>query len=533
MTSKLIILTLCALLLVSLSSAATVEGKSPKGYTTMLISSGAADTSTSSSFSLSPKSKKYKLFLLKNGSLAASVVAAVRYKNKNYSFADAKKQKLCAKSGAKVLMGFNSSAKQKLGTLKISANDGIAYLDTLLATGLDSSSAVAISNKSKCLPAATARSLGMGSISKGVVKLKAILASSDDGDGDGMPDPLDVDDDNDGVMDGYDTSDGSSASSALSAKVFSNLKLEVSQSLNLYTDADGVLSSSELDAAAGQIGLAMQVAGGTTNATELNCGGLSYCSTGGTGFANNISFPDSVDSDSDGFGTITNGPTGDFQLQPRVTASTQIKGGDTFVQVVTDASSLETEVPVLLNFVFSTTPAIKTLSMGGVASSIVYPANPSMSGSTNNPVTAPAGWDGKMTVTAYRPQRPGIPAAGEGPYVDIGNSKISIDIPNATCNATTSGGCSGNGPGNCPLSSYTTTDPNLSTSGDTLKDTKGDANTDLTNPSAAELNFVVDVYSCLATRGITFAAGQKVGIDLQFRSDDGDNAAQKFYIRRP
>jgi len=529
--TRMLLLLFTALLPFTTAIAAPIQGKVPSGYTTLVISSGKADSATTSSFRVTAAGDRSKLFLLKQGKLVASVIAGVRYKNKNYTYAAARKAKLCAKSGAKLLMGLKSSKKLNVGRIKVSAADGVAYLDAALTAGIDNSSGISVGDKSKCLPDATAKTLGLGS-AVGMQALKVVSSTSDDGDGDGLPDILDVDDDDDGVMDSYDSSDGSAPTTEFTAKVFSNLKLEVSQSLNLYTDSDGTLSSSERDGAAASIGLAMQVAGGTVQPTELNCGGLSYCSAGGTGRANGLAFPDAVDSDTDGYGLIANGPTGDFQLQPQVSSSSDINGGDTYIQVVTDSSTgKETEVPVLLNFVFRTTPAVKSLEMGGVTRGFVYPATASMSGSTNNPVVAPAGWDGKVKVTAYRPQRPGIPAASEGSYVDIGNSKISIDIPNAPC--TGSGGCSGNGPGNCGPTYYTTTDSNLTASGGTLKDTRGDQDTDLINPSAAEVNFVIDLDGCLASRGLTLSSGQKVALDLQFRSEDGDNAAQKFYISRP
>ena len=67
--------------------------------------------------------------------------------------------------------------------------------------------------------------------------------------------------------------------------------------------------------------------------SRLDCGGLSYCSAGGSGysaepFPNGLPFPGSFDQDGDGFGTITAGPTGDFQLHTRA-PSDKIGSGDT------------------------------------------------------------------------------------------------------------------------------------------------------------------------------------------------------------
>ena len=56
---------------------------------------------------------------------------------------------------------------------------------------------------------------------------------------------------------------------------------------------------------------------------ELDCGGLGYCSTGGSGKAleRSRAFPDDFDSDTDGFGLLGVGPTGDFQLLTGAKAS--------------------------------------------------------------------------------------------------------------------------------------------------------------------------------------------------------------------
>ncbi|MFN9960246.1 MAG: hypothetical protein ACK55I_44755, partial [bacterium] len=179
-----------------------------------------------------------------------------------------------------------------------------------------------------------------------------------DSDGDGLVNALDIDDNNNGVIDNYDAA--SSAPSATDAfRVFSNLKLELDQSLNLH--ATGSLPTASIDTALQSVQtLAIQVAGATSETTELDCGTLSYCSSGGTGQANNQPFPGTAggafDSDSDGLGTITKGGTGDFQLQTKAT-SAAIGAGDTLIERVTAADGTERQIPGVLNFVFNSTPA--------------------------------------------------------------------------------------------------------------------------------------------------------------------------------
>jgi hypothetical protein len=184
----------------------------------------------------------------------------------------------------------------------------------------------------------------------------------------------------------------------------------------------------------------------------------------------------------------------------------------------------------MLNFIFNATPEVASLTMGSTTVAPVYPATEGMQGSANNPFVAPGSWDKRLTLVAYRPQRPGISAAGEGALVDIGNSKISIDLPNNPCVASGGGGCSGQNTSRCSLSSYSETDSNLSLEGEALKDSRVDQDTDTSNPSANQITFTVDLSSCLSE---SWDSGEKLGIDLQFSNDVGDNAAQKFYIQLP
>jgi len=528
-----------AVILVSLSvltntaAAATVTGKVPAGYSVVAVSSGKSASSGSSPFSLSTSGTQYRLYLLKNGVLDDAVIAAVKKGSSYYSFSDAIKQKICKKSGAKLVMGLQGNAS--LGGIKIKSGTGVAFLSKLPAKKLlDKSTLTAVSDKNKCLPEGTGATLGLAS-----AKTKAKIArrpggrvrfqaAADDADGDGLIDAFDIDKDNDGVLNAYD-SDSAAVPDSSSFHIFSNFKLPVTDSLNAYTQT---LTTADIDKAAGNLTLAIQVAGENSDAVELNCGGLTYCSSGGTGTANNSKFPESADSDSDGFGTITRGGSGDFQLQTHVTSASAIGAGDTLIELV-DSSGTASEIAGMLNFTFNTTPAVKTLSMGGVATDLVYPSQPSMAGSNGNPLTAPVGWDGKLTIVAYRPQRPGVSAAGEGDFVDIGNSLITIDIPNGPC--TNGSGCVPQGPGNCTASAYSSSDTNISADPNGLKDKRADQDTDTAAASSNTLTFTIDLDQCLNSAAggpINWGAGQYLGIDLQFRNSSGDNAAQKFFIAK-
>jgi len=113
--------------------------------------------------------------------------------------------------------------------------------------------------------------------------------------------------------------------------------------------------------------------------------------------------------------------------------------------------------------------------------------------------------------------------------VDIGNSNIAFDIPNAACPVSQSGGCSGQGP-RCGISRYSTTDSNLSinATAERLLDTKADQDSDAANT----FTFTLNLSGCVSDNSQTWQTAEKIFLDLQMSNTVGDNAAVKFCIRR-
>ena len=365
----------------------------------------------------------------------------------------------------------------------------------------------------------------------------ADVAADEDADKDGLVDAVDADNDDDGILDNYDSSGNdlgggpSSPGAAKSFNVFSNLKVDIDQTLNVNV---GPVSTAQIDdLLKTHQTLAIGVAGDSNagETTELDCGALTYCSAGGTGIAMQGFGPfpgdpgGANDPDSDGLGTITKGSTGDFQLQTGATSG-DIHGGDTFIERVTDSTSKETEVPGMLNFVFNTTPALKTVTTDVASSDVDYNVQP-RKGSRQNCFSVPATGPVTVTMTGWRPQRPGNSEVGEGEWVDIGHSKITIDIPNGACGSP-NGPCAPQGPGNCQPSAYSTTDPKLAVGSDTLNDNQDDQNSDPLNT----FTFTIDLSSCLSSHSVSWSSGETLFTDLQFRSNYGDNAAQKVCFTR-
>jgi hypothetical protein len=481
----------------------------------------AAGTITGKKFSVVPPSASARLYLLNGGKVSGQMVLS---RCKNIKGTKTINRKTCSKS--KVFTSFK--AGRKIGTV---SQSGLAYV--LRSASLSPVVATDQATASNFVPVGLS-TLGLGTGSAGVSRAVVALAEAgSDGDQDGLVDALDIDDNGNGVIDNYDSTTTASTSSD-SFRVFSNLKLDLAQSLNLH--ATGSLPTASIDTALQDVQtLAIQVAGSTGETTELDCGSLSYCSSGGTGLSNSLAFPGtaggSFDPDSDGFGTITKGGTGDFQLQTKAT-SAAISAGDTLIERITAADGTERQIPGVLNFVFNSTPALKTVIVnGGAEQTIDYAATPRL-GSRQNCIQVPSSGNVALTITGWRPQRPGVSAAGEGAFVDIGKSLITIDIPNGPITSGSSSGGS-NGPGNCVASAYSvTSDPNLTVSTNGLQDGKSDIDA----VSSNTYTFTIDVTSCLnnaPSGAISWPSNTELYLDLQFRSKDGDNAAQKFCLARP
>lgn len=529
------------------ADAITLKGSLPTGYTLVAVTAeGEAKTTKDASFGLRLDGGNVRLYAVdQNGSLAGPVILAVKRGGQYYTYTQARKSaknKICASPKTSLALGLStgtSAASLNLGTVAVEKADGIAYVTKRVNKKyLDKAAAslTSISDKSLCLPAGTGNTLGLqspGSAPSKPLVMEALPAFADvggdapgkDKDRDGLVDALDVDKDGDGILNPYDP-DTTAAADGTSFWVFSNLKLDMQNSLNQYTRS---LTATDLNRAIGNATLAIQVAGTEKDTVELNCFGLAYCSKGGTGMTaeDNKAFPDEYDADGDGFGEVFRGRTRDFQLRPNVSSTGAIKGGDTYVEIITDATGAVKEIPGMLNFIFSTTPAIASLGMSGGTTTVTYPPT---AGTIDNPFIAPAGWDGVLTVTAYRPQRAGIKAAGEGDFVDIGGSLVTIDLPNAPCAGNPCSG--GPGPGNCRADAYTPVSADLVADPNGLRDTRADKDTDTAHPSDNQVSFTIDLPKCLAEKGIVWDADEILSVDLQFRNNASDNAAQNFRIRR-
>jgi hypothetical protein len=181
----------------------------------------------------------------------------------------------------------------------------------------------------------------------------------------------------------------------------------------------------------------------------------------------------------------------------------------------------------MLNFAFQTTPAVKTVVTGVRTYNVSYPISAGDAGTMTNPFHVPESGAVSVTITAWRPQREGIEAAGEADMMDMGNLRLVTNIPNGPCDSN--GMNCATGPGLCATTVYTESDPFLEVSSDGLQDSMGDAPADPANTFTYTMNLSACVES---VSGVTWDAGEIVKVPIQMMNIYGDNAAQEVWFVR-
>lgn len=279
---------------------------------------------------------------------------------------------------------------------------------------------------------------------------------------------------------------------------------------------------------------------GTT--VKLDCGGLSYCSTGGSGqlaggpgALAGAPFPACCDPQGSGLGTIAGGADGYFSLWP-LAGSSQIGSGDTYIERVAEPSGAVSESSLVLGFVFDTTPALASLSDGSHSYDLTYPVRPGDPGTTSAPFVVSAGATGHvvLTLTSWRPQRSGIAGAGEPTFMDIGHLDYTLDIPNRPI-APGAPASEGGGPGACPPTTLASLSPELSVVSDPSEGpfagALADASSDAPANPTRKLELSLDVTACLASAGISWNSGETLDIALAGRDEHNDNAQTGFSLQ--
>ncbi len=372
-----------------------------------------------------------------------------------------------------------------------------------------------------------------------------------DRDLDGIPNALDIDDDGDLVLDNFErrgragaAQSGCTPPCAADLGLASQLELRLEESVNANA---GALSLQDLDARLAAFGT-LRIGYPHDAATELDCGGLAYCSRGGSGIvaytgppsvtpANGPPFPGCCDPDGDGFGAMnlaafdpgSEGHPAQFFLAHGATTQ-QIRAGDVLIERATSGGH-ETQFPITLQGVFATVPALVSYSdTAGHSGTVSYPLLPPFTGSPPGPgqpregftVSAGAGGDVVLTLIFWRPQRQPIPGE-KGTWIDIGHLLYS---------ASPQGAGATPGPNFCPQSALSTTDPSLTPAGVPLggggfRDRAADRAADPANA----LRLSLDVTQCLAAHGLSWQPGQRLEIAIVATNSGNDLARQRLFFR--
>lgn len=367
------------------------------------------------------------------------------------------------------------------------------------------------------------RSRGVGGIGPGA-----------DRDLDGVPGVLDIDDDGDRVLDPLERGASARASQTGPAPEpgfnnFSQLFLELDQTVNANAAA---VTDARIDAAMTRFLSVIFL--GVTPGTELDCGGLVWCSPGGPARANaepwrdmaGKAFPGDLDADGDGLGTMELTERGEFRLHPNA-SSRQIGTGDTMIQRTPDGR----EVAGTLAFVFNTVPAIQRWSDGaGNGETLAHPVPAGAPGTGHNPlvIARDAAGEYVMTYTFWRPQRRAIASAGErGDFVDIGGLDYQVVVPNVP-------GTSSTGSPQCPADSLSTAEPQLTLGSGGAGGRFRDSAPDRAAARENTLTVTVNLSRCAALRGGSLQPGDQLNVDIAATPADPsahDVANQNVFVR--
>lgn len=441
---------------------AKVSGKlSARGYTVIaLAASGRAKTvrAARGKFKLRPPTKNVTLQLrAPDGTYAGPIVVAE------------------AEHGERAIVGIKAGAK--LGRIEVNPADGYAELATRLPRKYI--------NLERTSLAEQGTPLGAGNL--GRVRVSTGGSAPGDGDLDGVPNAVDVDDDGDVILDRFDPESGTAAVRAPAAtpvvRAISLLDLDLPEAVN--ANAPG-LTEEQIEAALPSAGrlllgsLGIETDPASDPPVELDCGdpdtGLIYCrGNGSTGTITSVSivppggrpgdpFPECCDPDEDGFGsliwaaipgdgtdahavTLRHGATGD-----------QIGAGDLLI-ARTERDGVNQAFIGTLAHLFETVPALASYTdEAGNTTTMSYPVAPGASGTRENPFAPTDGPDAdtdvEVRLTFWRPQREALPDE-PGRWIDVGHNVYIADGRGPLENPSSFQG------GSCPASAYSETDPNL------------------------------------------------------------------------
>jgi hypothetical protein len=521
---------LAVLLTLPVSAAAKsmpITGKlSKRGYTVIALDAQGQATSVvakKGKFKLRPRANKVTLQLrAPNGTYAGPIVVQGGGSGK------AKKSKKGKKS-KRVIVGVKAGAS--LGKIKVKPGKGFSLAEGVAKKSLDTKRT-----------ATAKKGVPIGAGNFGRVAVAKLNGPTSDIDLDGVPAPLDIDDDGDLVLDDVDpnpTVPGvaraaqAPGSGNFFAANFTQLfelgNFGVAQPFNApHTQPVNAsapnLSDAQIEAALRDAG---KVAAGVGfDSAELDCGGLSYCSAGGTGrysnqrspdpsfetYPNAPPFPACCDPDGDGFGSLDVMPGGGSTIFLLHGAnSDQIRAGDQLLMKgPVHGSGEQAEATTTLATTFATPPALASYTDGlndqgqGETHPVTYPITPGSALPVRDGPDADS--DVEVKLTFWRPQRRAIPADPAGSkWMDVGGLMHFVGAPGGDLS--------------CPTSTFSDWDPILEPSqqpagapGNPIIPVFLDKYTDHPADRNVTFSYTLNLTQCAVAQGSGFDPGAPFGL---------------------
>lgn len=351
-----------------------------------------------------------------------------------------------ASKGSKAYVTLGKGARRSsvsLGTAKV--RSGYAVLSRKASSKLLLTSAYAKASRGvpigagrlglqKASPQASARARGAQGSSQ-------TIPGGTDPDRDSLPSNIDVDDNGNGILDNQDSSQ-----TPTSDGIFASMNLRPSDS-GINVNATGVTDAqidANLTADSGfsvTFYLSLAPDQGTVTGGWVDCGALSYCNyETGTALIGGLSESSSdlprgtpwrnyrPDGNPQGNGLeeLANPNWRPFAMSiiPKAT-SAQLSPGDIYNVNLSLAGRVVVNTIALPSYPV-TVPAVKTVTSGGTSTTLSY-GDPNAPG-TNDGTAIQLSPAGDLSMDYWRPQRRGVPGAGEQPFMDMGRLHYTVTV---------------------------------------------------------------------------------------------------------
>ena len=385
---------------------------------------------------------------------------------------------------------------------------------------------------------------------------------------DGVANQLDVDANGNKVLDDTERPSSSARASEVGGVFPGGSKIDVRSALDEYdkaANANGGSTDERIaDAQAHWGRFNIYWIGIDPGSGELDCGGLTYCSRGGTGRwiddpdvkgpepAAYPPFPECCDLDDDGFGSLID-VKGESESQSSFCGSgcgtglyhgataDEIGTGDVLVLRST-VNGVEVQSATTMGFAFSTPPVYAGYDDGqGNSRGFSYATVPCAASPCTVPVRARPDGDVIVDLSIWRPQRSRLESdPGQGKWIDMGNLTYLADLGLLRDEP--------DGPtldhGGCPQGSLSEGDPSLAPptpaaplwpgNEDHYEGWGGfrDSSSDQPQDPANTLTFTLNLSQCVASRGLDLEPGDgaMVVISAWAVGVDGSTAQAQSYV---